>query len=1006
MSELMRPIAFSKVIEWSLQEYKEHQTVFGIREADFYKNTSGRFIEMFGDKLSTPIGPAAGPNSQLTQNIIASYLGGARFMELKTVQIMDGEELRKCIARPCINAEDECYNVEWSTEFTVPEAFNEYVKAWFALHVLAKEFGIADSRDFAFNMSVGYDLEGIKSDKVNSFIEGMINASKTEIWKECYSYLEANLSSFKHFSKADLEKISPAVSPSITLSTLHGCPPDEIERIATYLLTEKKIHTYIKCNPTLLGYEFARKILNDMGYDYVSFDDHHFKNDLQLADAKLMLRRLKDLAAKQQKDFGVKITNTFPVQIKRNELPGEEMYMSGRSLYPLSLNVALLISKEFNGELPISYSGGADFFNIAALFKTGIMPITVATTILKPGGYARLKQLATTVEAHLNGAFKGIDVAALEKLCEEVITNKFHIKDTRYVGSLKSDSSLNLFDCFTAPCKDSGCPISQQIPEYVNLVGEGKFDEAFKVIAIDNALPAITGTICDHQCQSKCVRTDYETSVSIRKAKGMSVENAQDAFINAIKPVDLKTGKKVVVIGAGPAGVAVSYFLRRNGVDVTVLEKRAEAMGIVTYTIPEFRIPKDMIARDLALAEKSGVKFVYNVPDNYSLAELRSEYDFVVLATGAWKEGIAPVEEGKDKLRDALEFLQDSKANDCKINLGERVAVIGGGDVAMDCARAALRAPGVKEVNIVYRRTREFMPAEHEEIKLAMGDGVVFKELLAPKSYNGKTLVCEVQEMIEERDASGRKKMRGTGKNVEMAFDTVICAVGARVDSTLFAQNGLELDRYGMPKVSRSNESSVPSVYVAGDCKKGAATIVKAVADAKVIAKDILAKVGLAHDFVRVQYPKAEAELYQRKANLKLPESKGRCLSCDQICEICVGVCPNRANITVTVNAKEFETPHQIVHIDGMCNECGNCGVFCPHQGNPYKDKVTIFWTEHDFVDSTNRGFLPLGNDTYKVRKENGEIVTYKAGDKTISTEMIRILETVVNDYSYYMSPV
>lgn len=1001
MSELMRPISFNKIIEWSLDEYNKLGSVFGVRKNKFYKNNSNTFIEIFGEKISTPVGPAAGPNSQMTQNIVAAYLTGSRFVELKTVQIMDGEDLRKCVARPCINAEDECYNVEWSTEFTVPEAYAEYVKAWFAIHVLAKEFGISDKRDFVFNMSVGYDLEGIKSPKINTYIDGMINASNSAIWNECKEYLLNNLHLFKNVTKEDIENISPAVSPSITISTLHGCPPAEIERIASYLLTEKNIPTFIKCNPTLLGYETARKIMDDMGYGYIGFDDHHFKNDLQFSDAIVMLKRLIELAKGKNLDFGVKITNTFPVQINRNELPGNEMYMSGRSLYPLSIHVAAKLTKEFNGQLQISYSGGADYFNIEDIVKVGIQPITVATTILKPGGYERIKQLAEVLEPLLKGEFKGIDVAGLEKLAKASLTNENHVKSARTVASLKTKSKLNLFDCYIAPCSDAGCPINQQIPQYLKLVSEGKYEEAFKIIAIDNALPSVTGSICNHECQSKCTRVNYESSVKIRAAKDKASSNAQDAYIAAIKPVALKTTKKAVVVGAGPAGISSANFLRRNGVDVTVLEKLDRPYGIVSNVIPAFRLDQEGLKRDFALAEKYGAKFVFNVNENYSVEELKKEYDYVVLATGAWKEGFSPVKQGGDKIVDALKFLQDSRKENCNISIGKTVAVIGGGDVAMDCARAAKRAPGVEKVVIVYRRTKEFMPALPEEIAYAEKDGVGFMELLAPISYDGNILECEVQELADERDASGRKTIKGTGKIEKLQFDTVVGAVGARVDTTLFGENKIKLDSKNMPIISSSNETNIKGVYIAGDCKKGPSTIVKAIADAKTIAKAILADAGLAHDFVKVELPQAEKELYSRKGILKPATDSGRCLTCDQICELCCDVCPNRANINIIINEPEFKLNHQIVHIDGMCNECGNCGIFCPHVGNPYKDKITLFWTEHDFVDSENRGFLPVGDNKFKVRKEDGGIVEYTLGDTNISNEMRLVLEALVRDYSY-----
>ena len=418
MSEIMRPIPFQDLINWVKGEYKNHASVFGIRKEKFFRPAdSDTKISLFGTRISTPIGPAAGPHSQLAQNILAAYLSGSRFIELKTVQQMDGEELRKAVARPCINAVDEGYNVEWSTELTVAEAQEEYIKAWFLCHVFAKEFGIAENCDFIFNMSAGYNLDGIKSAKIDSFLDKMKNARHTEAWKRCYEYISANMVSFERFTENDLEAISPVVSAGITLSTLHGCPVEEIEKIATHLISEKRLHTYIKCNPTLLGFEAARRLLDEMGYNYISFDDRHFKNDLQFNEAVEMLGRLKELALGEKLDFGVKVSNTFPVQIKRNELPGQEMYMSGRPLFPLSISVAQKLAVAFNGELPISYSGGADLLNLKEILETGILPVTVATTILKPGGYERLTQLAELAEETLAGMENsGTGLVSVDKL--------------------------------------------------------------------------------------------------------------------------------------------------------------------------------------------------------------------------------------------------------------------------------------------------------------------------------------------------------------------------------------------------------------------------------------------------------------------------------------------------------------------------------------------------------------------------------------------------------------
>jgi putative selenate reductase len=238
---------------------------------------------------------------------------------------------------------------------------------------------------------------------------------------------------------------------------------------------------------------------------------------------------------------------------------------------------------------------------------------------------------------------------------------------------------------------------------------------------------------------------------------------------------------------------------------------------------------------------------VFNAPADYSVAALKEQYAFVILATGAWKAGEPPVKEGAENIVDALRFLQDSKEAGLRMNLGKRVAVIGGGDVAMDCARAAKRTSGVESVTVVYRRTRGFMPAQEEEIELALADGVEIIELLAPLKFADGKLTCEVMR-LGENDSSGRRSVSGTGKKQVLPFDYVIGAVGARVDTSLFVKNGLPLNAKGCPELNAANESPLSNVYIAGDCKAGAATVVKAIADGKLIALDILSRLGIEND--------------------------------------------------------------------------------------------------------------------------------------------------------------
>ena len=643
MSDIMRPIPFAQLMSWVLNEYREHGSIFGISKV--VKHVDGKAMPIFKEKIESPYGPAAGPHTQLAQNIIAAYASGSRFFELKTVQIMDGEELSKCVPKPCITAGDECYNCEWSTELTVPEAFDEYVKAWFACKLISKEFGLGDPDAFVFNMSVGYDLAGIKSEKIDKYIEGMKNAESSAVWQECMDWATANASFFEHLDAAYIKAISPKVSDSITESTLHGCPPDEIERIATYLIEEKGLNTYVKCNPTLLGYEFARKTLDDLGFDYIQFDDHHFNEDLQKKDAYPMFRRLMDLTASKGLEFGVKLSNTFPVDVAAGELPSQEMYMSGRSLFPLTISMAAMVSKEFEGKLRISYSGGADHTNIERLFDAGIWPITMATTVLKPGGYERLSQIGELLMGKGGKAFDGVDMSKVDALAESFKTEPQYRKPIKPLPYRKNGRQVPLVDCFDSPCRE-GCPIHQDIPAYLMRAGEGKYEEALEIILRRNALPFITGTICPHHCGDKCMRNYYESSVHIREVKLECANQAADKVLPKLAAKPARSDKKVAIVGGGPAGMAAAYFLGREGVPCTIFEQSEVLGGVVRHVIPEFRISHEAIDRDEAIIRSMGVEVKFNTRVG-SAKELEGQgYTDIIFATGAQKPGDPRLEYG------------------------------------------------------------------------------------------------------------------------------------------------------------------------------------------------------------------------------------------------------------------------------------------------------------------------------------------------------------------------
>ena len=994
MSEIMRPMSIGHLMHWIMSEYEQKKSIFGIEK--IVKHENGQALPIYEEKIESPFGPAAGPNSQLAQNIVAAYVAGSRFFELKTVQVMDGADLAACISRPCIIAGDECYNCEWSTELYVPQAFAEYVKAWVACKLIAKEYNLGDPDAFVFNMSVGYDLEGIKSPKVDKYINDMIEAKDTEIFKECINWALEHVNEFKNVDEEYIRNISSNVSNSITESTLHGCPPAEIERIATYLITEKHLNTFIKCNPTLLGYEYARKRLDGLGFDYIAFDDHHFVEDLQWADAVPMLHRLYDLCQEKGLEFGVKITNTFPVDVTRNELPSNEMYMAGRALFPLSIHVARLLTDEFQGKLRISYSGGATIENIKELFDAGIWPITMATNILKPGGYQRMSQIADELMECGSERFSGVNVAALAAIDDGVEAKAMYRKPVKPLPERHVDKKLPLFDCFNAPCRN-GCPIEQDIPAYLQAMVDGDAKKALEIILERNPLPFITGTICPHHCGDKCMRNYYEETLHIRETKLAAASQAYNEILPALKAEGSVAGKKVAIIGGGPAGLAAATFLSRAGVAVTVFERKEQLGGVVRNVIPEFRITADSIDKDVELCKAYGAEFKLGA-EVTSVKALKAEgYTDVIVSIGAWKPGRSPLAYGE--VTDALEFLMEAKKNGASMNIGKDVVVLGGGNTAMDVARAAKRLPGVEHVRLIYRRTKRYMPADEEELQLAIEDGVEFLELLAPVGAENGKLKCSVME-LGAPDASGRRSPVDTGRTEEYPADTIIAAIGETIDTTLYAELGVEMDAKGRPVVDANMMTTEAGVYAVGDSRRGPATVVEAIADS---AKAAAAIAGISYDKYAEENVAADEKLYTAKKGVqsrdtgKTPDD--RCLGCPTVCEVCTDVCPNRANVAIHVPGK---CKAQIIHVDGMCNECGNCEVFCPYKGGrPYKDKFTLYWSEEDFLDSTNEGFLPLEGTQVKVRLD-GKVETVDiAGETDLSADTVAVIRTVLKDYEY-----
>ncbi|MTH48365.1 putative selenate reductase subunit YgfK [Intestinirhabdus alba] len=991
MGDIMRPVPFEELLTRIFEEYHHYHSIFGIPEQQFYSPTIRRWVNVFGEGCATPIGPAAGPHTQLAQNIITSWLTGGRFIELKTVQILDRLELEK----PCIDAEDECFNTEWSTEFTLQKAWDEYLKAWFVLHLLEELFPFTpgkNGKSFIFNMSVGYNLEGIKQPPMQAFIDNMMNAADHPKFAEYRATLSRWLNDEALLERYQLTALRPRLDAlaqripatlvnGVTLSTMHGCPPDEIEAICRYMLEEKQLNTYVKLNPTLLGYARVREILDTCGFDYVGLNEESFNHDLKIDQALEMLERLMALAKSKNLSFGVKLTNTLGTVNNKGALPGDEMYMSGRALFPLSINVAALLSRAFDGKLPVSYSGGASQLNIRDIFETGIRPITMATDLLKPGGYLRLSECMRELEKADGWEMTQVDVDRLNALAEKAVSMAYTQKSWKPDDRIEVAEPLPQTDCYVAPCV-SACAIKQDIPEYIRLMGEGRYADALELIYQRNALPAITGHICDHQCQYNCTRLDYDSALNIRELKKIALEKGWDEYQRRWhKPAGSGSRNPVAVIGAGPAGLAAGYFLARAGHPVTLYEREANAGGVVKNIIPQFRIPGELIQHDIDFVANHGVKIVYGCDPQLTVEKLQQEgFRYVLVGTGTNKNNGVQLRGDNPNVRKSLEFLRDYNRGE-NLQLGKHVAIIGAGNTAMDCARAALRVPGVEKATVIYRRSRQEMPAWREEYEEAVHDNVQFHFLSNPEQFDADGTLTVREMKLGEVDEKGRRRPVATDKTWTLHVDTLITAIGEQQDSELLAAMGIPLDAQGWPEVNADGETRKANVFLIGDVQRGPSSIVSAIGNARRATDVILARENIRSHYGDKRWNNVDpAEIYRRKGTIAVArvdkddrdafvaQEVERCLECNYVCSKCVDVCPNRANVSIAVPG--FQNRFQTLHLDAYCNECGNCAQFCPWQGKPYKDKITVFSLEQDFNNSSNPGFLV---DAQRVHIRQGE---------------------------------
>jgi putative selenate reductase len=512
---------------------------------------------------------------------------------------------------------------------------------------------------------------------------------------------------------------------------------------------------------------------------------------------------------------------------------------------------------------------------------------------------------------------------------------------------------------------------------------------------------------------------------------------------------DPANGIKVAIVGAGPSGLACAHFLALDGFEVHIFESKAFAGGWASDAIPAFRLDEASIKKDIDAILALGVNIHYGAKiDRQKFEQFRQDFDYVYIAVGA-QEGTELGVPGEDAegVMDQLRFLSAVRRGE-RPDLGKKVAVIGGGNSAMDAARTAKRIVGADgEVSVVYRRTRREMPAASEEIQAMLDEGIQLIELSAPECMlvedgRVRSNLCFRME-LGETDASGRPRpIKIDGSEFELNVDSVISAIGQRVNLDFFPDEKLEIN-------PATHETQLENVFAGGDAVRGASTLIKAIADGKKVAESIKQRAlkdyqiqtsvsGKASDLVALQQRRA-----RREFGLQLPEigfgkrsgfdmvirtmdeatardEAARCLQCDELCNVCVTVCPNRANMGFALEPTAFkvqqagpvgdgveitdletvrvEQRFQVLNIGDYCNECGNCTTFCPTNGSPYLDKARFHVTAESFA-SSQRGYYFSSDNRLECRQNDGNAsIEITADGFVYENEAVRV--TMAKDYS------
>ena len=458
-----------------------------------------------------------------------------------------------------------------------------------------------------------------------------------------------------------------------------------------------------------------------------------------------------------------------------------------------------------------------------------------------------------------------------------------HVLNNRCLGSLENP----------VPCV-ALCPAGVDIPGYIALVREGRYEEAVRLIRKDNPLPAACAYICEHPCEARCRRNMVDNAINIRAIKRFAVDHAEPSATPALAPA---TGKRVAVIGGGPGGLSAAYYLAIMGHKVTVYEKRKKLGGMLRYGIPNYRLPREVLDKEIDYILSTGIETVtdIDVGTDISFEQLRKDYDSVYISIGAHTDKKVGIEgEDSEGVISAVMLLRGIGDGEMPDYSGKQVVVIGGGNVAMDCVRSAIRL-GAEKVSCVYRRRKSDMTAQDEEIEGAIAEGAELMVLRSPlrieKDDNGHCTALWVQpQIVGELGADNRPKTSRAiySDEIRIPADVIIVAVGQGIETFAFENTDISIKRGTIEAMPSLRIASTDGVFAGGDCVTGPATVIRAIAAGKVAAANIDEYLGFNHRItsdVEVPHPQLDSKLPHGRINTTEREACERkhdfaCIEC------------------------------------------------------------------------------------------------------------------------------